>query len=43
MNVHARDAVIAVCVTGVIIAALLITGDLVVLWLLFLLLLVVFT
>lgn len=40
MNVHARDAVIAVCVTGVVIAALLVTHDLGVLWLLFLLVLV---
>lgn len=42
MNTNARDAVIAVCVAAVVIAAMAITGDPSVLWLLVLLLLVAF-
>lgn len=39
MNRHARDAVIAVCVTGVVITAMVVTRDASALWLLFLLVL----
>lgn len=38
MNTNTRDAVIAACVTAVVIAAMVISGELAVLWLLALLL-----
>ena len=42
MNAHLRDAILGLGICGVIITAMIVTGNLDVLWLLFLLILVAF-